>query len=91
MKEKVLEGELLKHYATSGNWWADYSPFTIKVTITYPVGYKDLCILACGNSDRMNADGTDEQFKNSQIKDFYDLTSWYSKTDKSVCHGMRVK
>jgi hypothetical protein len=52
----------------------------VKVTAEYPEIYENLCILAGGTSNHSKK-------TNSLIKN----TNLYSKKDKLVCHGFRVK
>jgi hypothetical protein len=52
----------------------------VKVTVVYPETYENLCILAGGKSSHSKK-------TNSLIK----KTNLYSKKDKLVCHGFRVK
>ena len=77
-------------YVLSDGWWSDPKISEVKVTVTYPKEYKDLCILAGGNSNRSKCDGQADSFDDSDIN-FKQATAWYSKKDKLVCHGIRVK
>ena len=73
---------------SDGSWWFSYpTKVTVKVTITYPKTYKDLCVVAGGQGDPDKAN----QFYDGKIT--FDKTNGvlYSKSHKNLCHAIRFK
>lgn len=65
---------------------------SIKVTVTYPNTYKNLCIVAGGYSQHYSGYASDYFKGKSWEKSFSQAaTSLYSKKYKTVAHAMRVK
>ncbi|MBR1744166.1 MAG: hypothetical protein IJ733_20355, partial [Lachnospiraceae bacterium] len=99
---KVTQGKwkdsgLKKYYGTCGNWYRDYKTAKTNVTITYPKEYKDLCILAGGCADRFGAgesidwQGWKKYFRSKNATLASGIMTGWKSSQKSVCHGMRVK
>lgn len=79
----------LKTYKDShGCWWETNIDSKIKVSVTYPKDYKNLCIVV-GGSSKYDENPTDEQFWNGNIK--FGKTTYVSSKNKKISHAMLVK
>lgn len=76
------------YYDDDGCWTRISKTDKVNVTVTYPKDYKNLCI-AVGGYTVVGDTAKDKKFWNG--KTTFSKTSFYSKSDKSVCHIMRVK
>lgn len=76
-----------KTYSDKDGCWIRISNANVKIKITYPKSYKNLCIGAGGNT-KLKKSKNDIKFWNRKAT--FANTTYYSKKDSSVAHFMRI-
>lgn len=75
-----------KYYGHSGSWCSYSKISKIKITVTYPKDYKDLCIGVAGNTNPSNKN---DEFWNGEVP--FKKSTYYKKGKKDLSSFMRVK
>ena len=84
--EWIYGGEK-KHTASDGSWISFYENATKTVTVTWPSGYRDLCIGIFGHNTAFNSKN-DEAFWKGNVP--YYETDYYFKGHPEYMHFMKV-